>query len=444
MVIQMLGELEEKSAISTNLAAVVDSKSDKENGAATTSKKKCVSKPVEVNSAGASEGNHGVNDDDDDDEDDDDDSDGGKSTGFGIFGVREEDENLGEDAEALLAIDCQSTSHKSAPKEHRADERHGESHDHAGGRSNAWSEVPRTQSTKLNRSVSTAVPLPQLWHAHQFSAKPAPDTRRARLGYWADQLFESSFYRVAFMMAFLAIAIGLGGVFLWAADAAPSPAQGMWTAWTFMADPGTHATARGPLVRFVAASVSLVGIFLFAACLGLVVEAIQKKMKDLEAGLSRVVESDHSLVLGFTDKTVNVIEELALANDSDGGGVIVVLADVPKAKMEGELQIQAPQLRGTKVVFRSGSPMLVHDLAKVGADKARSILILANSGDPDKADAETLRSVLALMSFPMGLSGHIVAEMRDIDNEPLVQLVGGTFVETIVSHDVLGRLMLMR
>lgn len=82
-------------------------------------------------------------------------------------------------------------------------------------------------------------------------------------------------------------------------------------------------------------------------------------------------------------------------------------------------------------------------LWQVSADKASSIVILAEAGDADRADAETLRCVIALESFEKGLNGHIVAEVRDIDNEPLVRLMGGRDVETMVSHDVLGRLMLM-
>ena len=38
--------------------------------------------------------------------------------------------------------------------------------------------------------------------------------------------------------------------------------------------------------------------------------------------------------------------------------------------------------------------------------------------------------------------GHIVCEMCDVDNEPLVRMVGGEAVETIVAHDVIGRLMI--
>ena len=33
--------------------------------------------------------------------------------------------------------------------------------------------------------------------------------------------------------------------------------------------------------------------------------------------------------------------------------------------------------------------------------------------------------------------------MRDIDNEPLVRLIGQGHVTTLVSHDIIGRLMIM-
>lgn len=41
-----------------------------------------------------------------------------------------------------------------------------------------------------------------------------------------------------------------------------------------------------------------------------------------------------------------------------------------------------------------------------------------------------------------GLRGHIVVELSDLDNEVLVKLVGGDVVETVVAHDVIGRLMI--
>jgi hypothetical protein len=109
----------------------------------------------------------------------------------------------------------------------------------------------------------------------------------------------------------------------------------------------------------------------------------------------------------------------------------------------GIRQIRVKDLLGTKVVFRTGDPIFTTDLVKVAASTARSIIVFAGEGEPDEADSRTLRVVLGLMSMQGGLSGHIVAEMRDIDNEVLVQIVGQEVVETVVSHDLVGRLMLM-
>ncbi|KAK4597045.1 hypothetical protein RGQ29_014881 [Quercus rubra] len=40
------------------------------------------------------------------------------------------------------------------------------------------------------------------------------------------------------------------------------------------------------------------------------------------------------------------------------------------------------------------------------------------------------------------IRGHIVVELSDLDNEVLVKLVGGDLVQTVVAHDVIGRLMI--
>ncbi|GMF20947.1 unnamed protein product [Phytophthora fragariaefolia] len=132
-------------------------------------------------------------------------------------------------------------------------------------------------------------------------------------------------------------------------------------------------------------------------------------------------------------------------NASEHGGVIVVLSEIDKEELEAELesQLRKVELRGTRVIFRTGTPLLSVDLLKASAHRAKSIVIMANStGDADRSDAAVLRTVLSLKTLPE-LAGHIVAELRDIDNDPLVRLVGGKEVEILVSHDIIGRLVLM-
>ncbi|KAH8063841.1 hypothetical protein JL722_3032 [Aureococcus anophagefferens] len=286
-------------------------------------------------------------------------------------------------------------------------------------------------------------------HFHQEKAVTKYSHAMAQLGYVFDQWFSHRLTQFLAMIVLALLITAAGGLGLWLVGDAKDVQQGTWNAWTYMADPGSHAGVRGTGPQVVAITVTILGVLLMAAILGFIVEAIQAKMEELKSGLSRVVESGHTLILGWTHETVMVIEEICIANESEGGGIIVVLADMHKQEMEMDMAMQLgghvqarKRLRGTKVVLRSGSPMLVPDLAKVSATEARATLILAEPGLADLADAHTLRCTLALLSLP-NLSGHVVAEMRDLDNEPLVRLVGGELIETLTSHDILGRLMLM-
>lgn len=218
--------------------------------------------------------------------------------------------------------------------------------------------------------------------------------------------------------------------------------ESFWEAWTFMADPGCSSGPTRTDQRIVAASITLGGIIFFASMLGMIVDILREKMEALRQGKSNVIESDHVLILGWNDKAIHLIHELCIANESERGGVVVVLAPHDKEHMEIELSLVLPpkQRLGTTVVFRSGSSLLTSDLDKVSAYSAKSIVILAEK-EGEHSDDDTLRCLLALRGMKRGMRGHVVAEVRDAENAPLVQLVGGDMVDTLVSHDLLGRLM---
>jgi hypothetical protein len=152
------------------------------------------------------------------------------------------------------------------------------------------------------------------------------------------------------------------------------------------------------------------------------------------------------VVLGWAEQSLTIIRELAAANASEGGGIVAVLSDAEKQDMERELNsfITPAELRGTRVVFRSGSRLRTADMRRVALEAARSVIIVSDVRlDPDTADAEVLQVVLNLTTLDLAPGCSVVAEVRDVDNEPLVQLVGGDLVKTVTSHDIIGRLMLL-
>jgi hypothetical protein len=224
-----------------------------------------------------------------------------------------------------------------------------------------------------------------------------------------------------------------------------------WEVYTFLMDPGAHVELENDTARAFGALIAWFGVIIFSTLVGFIIDTVMEKMEDLKKGKSTVVEEDHTLILGWTDKTAGLCREIAGANESEGGGIIVVLDPLDKQELEQIYRNQvrpedmAPEGNVTKVVFRSGSPLRATDLQRVSATKARSIVILSDyNQDPDLADADILRVILTLQTLDNGnLNGHVVCEVRDVDNEPLVALVGGNIIESVVAHDIIGRLMLM-
>ncbi|XP_031124533.1 ion channel CASTOR-like isoform X2 [Ipomoea triloba] len=221
-----------------------------------------------------------------------------------------------------------------------------------------------------------------------------------------------------------------------------SLADSFWLSWTYVADSGNHANSEGTGPRLVSVSISFGGMLIFAMMLGLVSDAISEKFDSLRKGKSEVVEQNHTLILGWSDKLGSLLNQLAIANESLGGGTVVVMAERDKEEMEVDISKMEFDFRGTSVICRSGSPLILADLKKVSVSKARAIVVLAEDGNADQSDARALRTVLSLTGVKEGLRGHIVVELSDLDNEVLVKLVGGDLVETVVAHDVIGRLMI--
>ncbi|DAZ99138.1 TPA: hypothetical protein N0F65_010222 [Lagenidium giganteum] len=272
-----------------------------------------------------------------------------------------------------------------------------------------------------------------------------PPTKHERVVYSLNQVMATMRGQtVLVVVAGFALVLGWSWI-LQAASHQESYDNVLWQTWTFVASTGSHAVLTEPAQRVLGALITIAGILYMAVVIGFVVDAIRAKMHSLKKGKSVIAEDHHVLIIGWTDKSVSLIREICIANESEHGGVVVILAEHDKDEVEAELELRLPESerRGTKIIYRTGSPLLRVDLLRVSAHVARSIVVIPSSTESaDHADANVIRTVLGLKSLPP-LLGHIVAEMRDIDNVALVRLIGGDDVEIVVSHDIVGRLLLM-
>ncbi|KAH9782856.1 putative ion channel CASTOR [Citrus sinensis] len=277
-----------------------------------------------------------------------------------------------------------------------------------------------------------SIPVVILKYIDYVSKSRSPDniseevSLSKQLAYRVDVFFSVHPYAkpLALLVATLLL-ICLGGLALFGVTD-DNLADCLWLSWTFVADSGNHANSEGIGPRLVSVSISFGGMLIFAMMLGLVSDSISEKFDSLRKG-----RSEGSL-----------LNQLAIANESLGGGIVVVMAERDKEEMELDISKMEFDFKGTSVICRSGSPLILADLKKVSVSKARAIIVLAEDGNADQSDARALRTVLSLTGVKEGLRGHIVVELSDLDNEVLVKLVGGDLVQTVVAHDVIGRLMI--
>ena len=106
-------------------------------------------------------------------------------------------------------------------------------------------------------------------------------------------------------------------------------------------------------------------------------DAIDSRMEALFEGKSRVLEVDFTLILGWNDKVLPLVEQITLANESFGGGPIVIMSEMEKPEMDAYLIDNIDDWRGSKLVTRGGNPINPNDLEFVAAPIAKSVVVLS-------------------------------------------------------------------
>jgi voltage-gated potassium channel Kch len=222
----------------------------------------------------------------------------------------------------------------------------------------------------------------------------------------------------------------------------PSVVDLIWMGLMRTLDSGTMGGDAGS-ATFLGAMlvVTLGGIFVISALIGIINTGIQNRLDDLRKGRSRVIESGHTVILGWNQQVFTIISELVGANANQRGRNIVVLADRDKVSMDDEIRARIPDTRGTKIVCRSGSPVDLDEIDIAGIQGSRAIIVLAP--EVEEPDIEVIKTILAITNDPNRRAApyHVVAEIHDPANLEAARLVGRDEVELIAVGDVVARII---
>jgi voltage-gated potassium channel Kch len=265
-----------------------------------------------------------------------------------------------------------------------------------------------------------------------------------RLHYWFDNSMSRgtsalvAWLAVATLLLIVAFSVFVA-VFDLAGDDSPSFAHQLLNSLFHALDPGTVAGDGGASWRFIFTMLALTvaGLFIVSALIGVIATGIDAKLSDLRRGRSVVIEKDHTVILGWSEAVFTIVSELTIANESRRRAVVVVLADRDKVEMEDELREKVPDFRGTRVICRSGSPLDLGDLELSSHHAARSVIVLSPGGDDP--DSEVIKTLLALTHS--GDGPPIVAEIQEPQNLEAARMVGRDRAVLVDKRETVARLI---
>ena len=188
-------------------------------------------------------------------------------------------------------------------------------------------------------------------------------------------------------------------------------------------------------------AVTIGGIFILSALIGVISAGFDARLQELRKGRSFVIESGHTLILGWSEAVFTILSELAIAKASESRPVVVVMADRDKVEMEDAIRTKVGDTGKTRVVCRSGVRVDLADLDIVNPRQARSIIVLGES-EPEP-DADVIKTVLALTQNPDRRVEpyHIVAEIQDPANLEAARIVGGDETTLLDKSQTIARLL---
>ena len=216
----------------------------------------------------------------------------------------------------------------------------------------------------------------------------------------------------------------------------------LWMSLMRTMDPGTIGGDDGsPGFLLSMLIVTFSGIFIFSALIGILTTGLEGKLEALRKGKSRVVETDHTVILGWSEQVFTIVSELSIANENQKNPCVAIMADIDKIEMEDSIREKVANTGNTRVVCRTGNPVEPADLDRMSLHTSKSIIIL--SPDSDNPDPEVIKTMLAINNRTADSKKpvHMVALITNPDNVQAARIVGGDQAEIVLAGDIIARLV---
>ena len=193
--------------------------------------------------------------------------------------------------------------------------------------------------------------------------------------------------------------------------------------------------ASPPILAY-ATFLSLMGLAVFGVLVSLINNAMRSRLDRLQQGDTPVKERGHVLVLGWNNRIISVLRQLAQLKP---GVRVVILSRRGMNRMSDTLRVARIFRERLTVVLRSGMPSNREELDRVAVERASSIIVLSSG----KTDSEAIKTLVLLASrhnWP-GSPPTLTAEIALEKNFELAEIGAQQRVHIVSSSRVISKMI---
>lgn len=268
-------------------------------------------------------------------------------------------------------------------------------------------------------------------------------------------------YRLLLMAMLVALLSITGGLLVFLFDGrAANPADSVWWAFLRLTDPGYLGDDEGTLRRVVSTFLTVMGYVVFmGALIAILTQWLNSTVQKLELGLTPISMRRHLVVLGWTNRTPDMVRDLLKSEDRvrrflQRRGLrrlrLAILAEEITPSVGAELREHLGHpWEGERIILRSGTPLRTEHLRRVDALRASVVIVPADDsfeGGQEQADIRAIKAILTLAQaagdhWPEGERPLLVAEMFDPRKMPVARGAYDGPIEIIAGNMFIGRML---
>jgi len=268
------------------------------------------------------------------------------------------------------------------------------------------------------------------------------------------------FHQLLLMAALIAFVALIGGLVAWIATPAfASAPEAVWWAFLRLTDPGYLGDDEGVVLRIVSTIVTVLGYVIFMGSLiAIMTQGLSRTMRKLESGLTPIAMKGHVVILGWTNRTPEIVLRLLSARGRlqrflerrDVARLrIVILSEEVGAERRLELRAYLGRhWDESRIFLRSGSSLQPDHLERLDIARASAVLVPGADfelGGSESTDARVVKTLMTVdrMLAARGVESrpHLVVEIFDPLKVSLARCAAVSRVEVISSDQAISRLI---